>query len=113
MAHFDNVIFAPKTLVISFPFDKFGGDIFVKGQVDLTDTTIHIEDLTADQPMTKDTRIGLTTHVIRSDRPIIGRPKIKCGPHWQIKCKIEGNNLSIIGDKQLSGHQQKFPKGFF
>ena len=113
VAHFDNVIFAPKKLVISFPFDKFGGDIFVKGQVDLTDTTIHIEDLTADQPMTKDTRIGLTTHVIRSDRPIIGRPKIKCGPHWQIKCKIEGNNLSIIGDKQLSGHQQKFPKGFF
>ena len=110
VAHFDNVIFAPKTLFIPVPFEKTGGYVVVKGQVDLTDTTIHIGDYNY-APVTKDTHIILSKAIIQSDRPIIGRPKIKCGPHWQIKCKIDGNNLSIIGHKQLSA-QAQFPKGY-
>ncbi len=111
VAHFDNVIFAPKTLTISFPFAKTGGYLVVKGQVDLRHTTIRIKDRGADDPVTKDTSIGLNLNIIESDRPIIGTPKIECdGPHWQIKCKVEGNWLSVMGNKQLRA--STFPKGY-
>ncbi len=113
VACFDNVIFEPKTLTIPFPFDKTGGYVAIKGQVDLSHTTIRIEDYDGDKPVTKDTHITLNQAVIQSDRPIVGTPKIECGPHWQIKYKVEGNKLFILGHKQLSASGVQFPKGYF
>ena len=112
VACFSNVIFAPKTLTMALPFDKHGGCVTIKGQVDLSHTTIRIVDRNTDRPMTKDTRIGRSTTIIESDRPIMGTPKIECGPHWQIKCKVVGNKLFVIGHKGLSASSQPFPKGY-
>ncbi len=96
-----NAIFAPKTLKIAVPFTKSGGYITIQGQVDLSQTTIIIMDRETEQS-TKDIDSIPKHTIIRSDRPMIGTPKIAPNPRWKIECKVDGNTLSIMGHKRLS-----------
>jgi hypothetical protein len=96
-----NAAFAPKTLKVAVPFTKLGGYITVHGPVDLSQTTIVIMNRETGQN-TKDIHSIPKHTIIRSDRPIIGVPKITCDPRWKIQCKVDGNALSIMGHKRLS-----------
>jgi len=96
-----NAVFSPKTLKIAAPFTQSGGYITVHGPVDLSQTTIVIMNRETGLN-TKDIHSIPKHTIIRSDRPIIGIPKITCDPRWKIQCQVDGNTLSVMGHKRLS-----------
>lgn len=107
VASFDNVIFAPKTLRIALPSVPKKGFFNINGQVILHDTELQIEwrldDVRTDQSQRQDNLFGRRILIIKSDRPIVGKPRMKwpvCllsdASNIRARCDIQGNNVYVV-----------------
>ena len=112
VASFDNVIFAPKTLGITLPSVPKKGFFTIKGQVILHDTELQIEwrldDVQTDQNQRQGNLFGRRILIIKSDRPIVGKPHMKLpvcllsdasnmqARNIRARCDIQGNNVYVV-----------------